>query len=265
MGVVLITGASSGIGQAFAETLAAQGRDLLLVARSEDKLAATAGRLHATHGVTVHTLALDLAVPGASGAVTRFVEQQHLTVDWLINNAGFGEYGAVATQDPARLTAMVNLNITTLMELTCQYLPAMRDRRAGVILNVASIAGFQPMPYLAVYAATKAFVLSFSEALWAENRAFGVEVLALCPGPTETAFFTEARMPYPGWSVPASHVVADALAAVSQRRAHVVTGGWRNQVIVNLARWLPRERLVRLVESQFRPPAAAPSGDYHAE
>lgn len=257
MPTALITGASTGIGAAFARALAAQQYDLILVARSADKLQRLSDALKLQYAIQTAVFVQDLAMPQAGEDLFNAVSAHHPAIDLLINNAGFGDYGTFAARDRQRQVDMVQLNVTTLVELTHCVLPGMRDRQQGGIINVASIAGFQPMPYLAVYAATKAFVLSFSEALWAENRDYGVTVLALCPGPTETEFFKAADFPTtmntPQSYVSAETVVTAALKALTAKQANIVTGGLLNNVIVNLPRLFPRQVIVNLIASQFRP------------
>lgn len=260
MQTALITGASSGIGLTFAEQLAKQHKHLVLVARSEDKLQALAQRLTQDYGVKTWVFSCDLTEPDAALRIAEAVSEWGLTIDLLINNAGFGEYGSFDARPRDRHLNMIQLNIAALVDLTYQFLPQMRANRSGAIVNVSSIAGFQPMPYLATYAATKAFVLSFSEALWAETQADNVRVVALCPGPTETSFFKEANFPNSvgdrttGSLAEPEEVVKDALDAIESNTPTVVSGGFLNQVIVNVGRFLPRPVLVSAVEKQFRPP-----------
>ncbi|MEA5617843.1 SDR family oxidoreductase [Cronbergia sp. UHCC 0137] len=257
MSTALITGASGGIGKAFAEKLAARKTNLVLVARSSEKLQQLATELRQKYKIQVEVIVKDLTETNASNAVFDTIKSQELTIDLLINNAGFGDYGDFAERDGERQLNMIQLNIMALVDLTHKFLPLMRQRRSGSIINISSIAGFQPMPYLSVYAATKAFVLSFSEALWAENRDYGVHVLVVCPGPTGTDFFTEAKFPQ---SLAGSNnkistpeeVVDDALKALEKGEPTVVTGGLANQIIVNAHRFLPRESLVNLVAKQFK-------------
>jgi short-subunit dehydrogenase len=175
----------------------------------------------------------------------------------LINNAGFGDYGDFAERDGERQLNMIQLNIMALVDLTHKFLPLMRQRRSGSIINVSSIAGFQPMPYLSIYAATKAFVLSFSEAIWAENKDYGVKVLVVCPGPTETDFFTEAKFPETlantnNQIATPEEVVQDALQGLEKGDSTVVSGGLGNKIIVNMHRFLPRESLVSAIAKQFK-------------
>ncbi|MEG3836836.1 SDR family oxidoreductase [Microcoleus sp. MON2_D6] len=254
----LITGASGGIGAAFAAELAKRQHNLILVARSEDKLRQLAAQLQQEFNILVEIIVQDLTAPGATNAVFDAVVKKGWTVDLLVNNAGFGDYGAFADRPLAKQLTMVQLNIVALVELSHLFLQGMRERKSGSIINVASIAAFQPMPYLSMYAATKAFVLSFSEALWAENKDLGIRVLCLCPGPTESNFFAVAEFPQSmassSWQklVPAAEVVRDALKALDKNESNVVTGGIPNQIIANMPRLMPRELLVKSVEKVFR-------------
>jgi hypothetical protein len=188
----LITGASAGIGAEFARQFAERRHDLVLVARREHALTELAEQLRVRHGVTVAVIALDVSRPDSAAELHTRTEDLGIGVDVLVNNAGFGTHGDVIDADPQRLADEITLNCTTLVGLTARYLPAMRARRQGTILNIASTAAFQPVPHMAVYGATKAFVLSFTEALWAEEKAHGVRVLAVCPGATATEFFDVA-------------------------------------------------------------------------
>jgi uncharacterized protein len=258
MGTALITGASSGIGAAFAEALAKCGMDVALVARSEDKLRQFARTLQEKYPVRADVIVQDLTKPDAATVVYKAVEALGLKIDLLINNAGFGDYGTFSDRSRQKQLDMIQLNITALVDLTYQFLPQMQYRQSGSILNIASIAGFQPMPYLSVYAATKAFVLSFSEALWAENREKGVCIMAVCPGPTESRFFEVADFPRTLASgrqkiVPAETVVREALQALEARQPNIVTGGLGNQMVVNAARFLPRPALVNGIAKVFGP------------
>src|SRR5256884_2650087 len=197
MNTTLITGASSGIGEAFARKLADRGHNLLLVARSENKLINLCnelGRIKSTHAQYV---AMDLSEKDAPARLFEETLRRGLEVDFLINNAGFGSMGDFTKLDLERELNMIDLNIGALVELTHRFLQPMRERRNGRIINVASTAGFQAVPFITTYAATKAFVLSFSEALWEENRPYGIRVMALCPGVTDTNFFAASRMERP--------------------------------------------------------------------
>ncbi|MEL4894290.1 SDR family NAD(P)-dependent oxidoreductase [Crocosphaera sp. Alani8] len=254
----LITGASSGIGQAFAEELATSCTNLILVARSEDKLYRLAKQLKEKTSITVEVIIQDLTEPQAGQKVYDLVQDRGLTVDCLINNAGFGDYGPFAQRELSKQLEMIQLNVTVLVELTHLFLQQMQQQGEGSIINVASIAGFQSLPYLSTYAATKAFVLSFTEALWAENQEKGINCLALCPGPTESNFFEVADFPQSFESksnsglTSAQTVVKDALKALENNQSNVVTGGVANNLIVNSSRFFPREFLLKAVEKQFR-------------
>lgn len=257
MTTTLITGASSGIGEAFANALAERENDLILVARSGDKLDAIAHRLHSQHTIRVEVIVQDLTQSDGASNVFQKVEHLGMTVDVLINNAGFGDYGAFRESDRTKQLDMIRLNILALTDLTHQFLPSMVAHKAGHIINVASIAAFQPMPYLSVYAATKAFVLSFSEALWAEVKGDGVNVFALCPGPTDTNFAQVANfndtMNGPSTQMMTSEaVVQEALREMDAGNPNIVNGGPLNQFIVNLSRFMPRASMVSFLEKQFR-------------
>ncbi len=189
----LITGGSSGIGLELAKLFAHDGHDLVLVARSEEKLAAAAGQLRGAYGVDVQTVSQDLSASGAGQQVAEKVAGLGITrVDALVNDAGFGLTGRFIELDWARQQAMVATNIDALCELSHIYGTQMAKRGTGQILNVASIAAFMPGPYMAVYYASKAFVESFSQALYTELRPYGVRVSVLCPPPAKTQFFTRA-------------------------------------------------------------------------
>ncbi|CAN5256553.1 SDR family NAD(P)-dependent oxidoreductase [soil metagenome] len=189
---VLITGASSGIGEALARCFAANGHRLVLVARSADKLKALARELHAEHGVAVDVLPADLVQADAAAALAAKLRRKRLAVDVLVNNAGALEQGAFVTMPVARHQALIDLNISGLTAMLAAFLPSMVARGSGRVMNVASIAAFQPIPGLATYAATKAYVLSLTESLAEELRGSGVTVTALCPGITATAMLDRA-------------------------------------------------------------------------
>lgn len=188
----LITGASSGLGALFADRFARLGHDLILVARRRDRLDDLALRLSSGFGVDVQIIPMDLAESGAAEALTAEIQARGLEVDVLVNNAGVATIGAVEQSSPDELESQVQLNCVTLVGLTARLLPAMRARGRGTVLNIASIAAYQPIPDMAVYASTKSLVLSFSEALWFEERRHGIRVFAACPGPMETEFFSRA-------------------------------------------------------------------------
>jgi hypothetical protein len=237
----LVTGASSGIGEAFARQLAAQGYDLVLVARSEDRLARLAAELERRHGGRALVVPADLATPEGVLAVRRRTDDAGITVDLLVNNAGFATHGALVELDPARDHQQVMVDVAAVVGLTHAYAPGMAARGRGGIVNVASTAGFQPLPFMAVYGASKAFVLSFTEALRVELGGTGVTVVALCPGPTGTAFFAQVGEEA---SVGGSRATPDAVAAAGlralRRDAGTVVVGFRQQVLTALPRLLPR-------------------------
>jgi short-subunit dehydrogenase len=249
----LITGASSGIGEEFARRLAARGDDLLLVARSEDKLIALCNELGREHNVKCQQFALDLSKEGAGRMLFDEARERGLEVSTLINNAGFGSMGEFASLDLSRELSMIELNVRALVELTHLFLAPMRERGRGAIINVASTAAFQPVPFMATYAATKAFVLSFSEALWEENRARGIKILALCPGVTETNFFAAGEMQKPPMrSVQTpQEVVRVALGALEQNRSHVISG-WHNYALAEAQRLVSRSFVARFIGKTMR-------------
>jgi short-subunit dehydrogenase len=251
----LITGASSGIGEAFARRLAAGGTNLALVARSEDKLHLLAGELSEKHRIRAEVIAADLSAPGAAQAVWEEAARRGLSVDLLINNAGFGTYGTFDSLPRARETEEISLNVTALVELTHLFLPAMLAQHSGAVINVASTAAFQPVPYMAVYGATKAFVLSFSEALWAEYKPHGLRVLAFCPGPVDTAFAETAGTPLAGHGPAAESVVQIALQALSRGRSYVIPGGGNYRQSWG-SRLLPRAAIAQISERMMRPRAS---------
>ncbi|PSM49534.1 oxidoreductase [Chroococcidiopsis sp. CCALA 051] len=257
MPTALITGASAGIGAIFAHELASRQMDLVLVARSADKLQQLAAQLQAQYQIQVYVLVHDLTVPETATAIYNTVTEKGLELDLLINNAGFGDYGDFAERDGDRQVRMVQLNVLALVDLTHKFLPGMRQRRSGGIINLASTAAFQPIPYFSVYAASKAFVLSFSEALWAENRKYGVRILAVCPGPTETKFFQEADFPTTFSETIAKsyispqQVVKESLQALEKNRSSIVPG-LTNKISANAYRFLPRQALVSLVGKVFK-------------
>jgi short-subunit dehydrogenase len=250
----LITGASSGIGAAFAHALAAQGAHLVLVARSEDKLRDLATTLASQHPIRVEVLAVDLSRPQAGQQLFAATQQLGLSIDILINNAGFATYGSFDRLDAEREQQEIMLNVAAVVDLTHRFLPAMLARRSGSILNVSSTAAFQPIPYMAVYSASKAFVLSFSEALWGEYRNKGIRVLAFCPGATSTNFFNavgteDAAL---GARETPEKVVQVALRALERGRPSVISGR-QNALRANLVRFVPRGSVVRMVERAMQP------------
>ena len=260
----VVTGASSGLGRGLAARLADRGMSLVLSGRNEARLGEAADEIRrAAPRVKVETVAADLSTPSGVSALLDHVGDRPIEV--LVNNAGFGSYGPFAEADPDREADEVAVDVSAVITLARKFLPGMIARRSGGILNVASAIAFQPAPYQAVYGASKAFVLSFSEALWAEARAAGVTVTALCPGPTRTGFvdalgadvghtaiYSRLAEPEP--------VIEAGLRGLDNGRA-VVIPGMRNKVIAAIGRFMPREwltlvgaRLLRPVSTASRPP-----------
>ncbi len=253
MNTTLITGASSGIGAAFARKLAALGRNVLLVARSEEKLIALCNELGRLTSIRAQYLALDLTNPEARTQLFEETKTRGLEIDTLINNAGFGSMNDFAKLELDRELEMIELNITAVVDLTHRFLGPMRERKQGTIINVASTAGFQPVPYMATYAATKAFVLSFSEALWDENRMHGIHVMALCPGVTETNFFDAAGIDRPPMrAVQTPEEVVDTALRALPRKKSLVISGWANWFVVEAERFLPRSAVTKVAGNALR-------------
>jgi uncharacterized protein len=244
MSTVLITGASGGIGYELAKLFARDHHNLVLVARSADKLAQIATELQA-HGITVKTIALDLATPLAPKFLFDQLQREGMIVDVLINNAGFGVFGEFAQAPEQEILGQIDLNIRALTELTRIFLPAMVKRRSGRIMNVASTAAFQPGPLMAVYYATKAYVLSFSEAVANELRHSGVTVTCFCPGATHTDFAKRAGMENSRLfkqigAMSAEKVALDGYRAVMEGRTLAISGV-HNWVVVQSNRFAPRK------------------------
>jgi short-subunit dehydrogenase len=245
--VTLITGASAGLGVEFARQCGARGESLVLVARRRDRLEAVAAEV----GGSTHILVADLARAGAAASLIAEIEAEGLTVNRLINNAGFGLAGKFMSRPLDRFDEMIDLNVRTLVDLCHLVLPAMRARGEGAICNVASTAAFLPGPNMAVYYATKAFVLSFTEALHHELKGSGISVSALCPGPTATEFgeVAESRSPtLERIKGPADAVVRAGLKGLDRNRA-VVVPGLPNKVTAQMSRFLPRAAVRRIVGS----------------
>jgi uncharacterized protein len=249
----LVTGASSGIGVDLARELAARGHGLVLVARREDRLTAVAEELRAAHGVRVEVLACDLADPDARDALPGRVAELGLTVSILVNNAGYGTVGDVGTVDAAKETGQVRLNCEAVVALTTAYVPQMTARRSGAILVVASSAGFQPIPGQATYGASKAFALSFAEALHAELGPHDIAVTALCPGPVETEFAAvagaeELFSTAPSFSLVSSPEVAKQAIEGLEGNKRVVVPGVAIKAVTLAGRYTPRAVLLPLMK-----------------
>jgi short-subunit dehydrogenase len=251
--LTLITGASSGIGKVFAERFAQEKHDLVIVARRQAELEALAERLRAAHGVTVHVIALDLSAPRAAHTLFAEVQQRGLHVDGLINNAGFGVHGRHAEISPEAVEQMIAVNVTVLTTLTRLFLPGMIERKSGTILNVASTASFQPIPFFSAYAASKAYVLSFSEGLAEEVREYGIKVVCLCPGPTRTEFMDVAGVQTKGLkyvTFMSAEAVVDAGMQAIRRGEVVRIAGALNTLVARSVTFMPRQ-LVAKVSGQL--------------
>ena len=258
----LVTGASSGIGAEFARQLAARGMHLILVARREDRLKQLAEELDTRHGTRCEVIVADLSVPEEAGRLFKEVTTRGVEVELLINNAGFGFVGTVDDTKPQRMMEMIRLNIAALTELTYLFLPAMLQREHGGIINVASVAGFQPVAYMPVYSASKAFVLHFSEALWAECRDRKVIVQGLCAGTTATEFFDVAGVS--GWlkkqrSHSAAYVVRKSIRGLDRGRQYVVPG--LLNLLLSLSVRLARRKMVVLQSMRFFRPRPKDKSD----
>ena len=250
-----MTGASSGIGEAFARALAARGRRLVLVARRAERLARLSAELGGEEAAL--PLALDLSRPDAAESLARALAERGLEVDLLVNNAGLGQAGRLLDQPLERLRAMIDLDVRAVVELTRALLPAMVERGAGAVVNVVSRAAFQAVPFLAVYAASKAFVLSFTESLATELEGTGVTVQALCPGNVPTEFQKVAGTETLAFNRTAAtrpeDVVAASLSGL-ERRQLIVIPDLPNRMTVTAQRFLPRSWVRRAAGDLFRPP-----------
>jgi hypothetical protein len=251
----LITGASSGIGAEFARQLAARGMHLVLTARREPLLAQLAAELHQAHGTKTEIILADLSKPEEPARLIAEIASRGLIIELLVNNAGFGQVSEIEKTELPRILEMIQVNIAALTELTYRVLPGMLVRGHGGIINVASVAAFQPVGYMGAYAASKAYVLHFSEALWGEARDRGVTITALCPGTTRTEFFNVSGVP--GWlerhsAQDVRPVVRSALKAFEKGRQYVVSG-WKNYILSLLVRIATRATVVRESMKYFRP------------
>lgn len=249
----LVTGTSAGIGVDLAECFARDGYDLILTARSAGALQEVADRLSSAHGVKAHAIAQDLGAYGGGSAVAAEIAKRGLNVDVVVNNAGYGHAGALTSSDLQTQLGMIDLNVRALVELTYLYWDRMIANGRGGVLNVASTAAFQPGPLMANYYASKAYVLSFSEAMWEEARGTGVHVSCLCPGPTLSKFRERAGTGKTRLAQ-ASKVMGSAPVArmgyeAWKRNQRVVVTGARNAFQANLVKYIPRESLLRMVRT----------------
>jgi short-subunit dehydrogenase len=249
----LVTGASSGIGLDLAKRFATQGYDVALVARSKGKLEEVAAAIEAEHKVRAHVVTADLAQPKAAEALIAQLDERGIEVDVLVNNAGYALYGAFAETDLGDELNMIQVNIVALTHLTKLIVRKMIARKDGRILNVASTAAFQPGPLMAVYYATKSYVLSFSEALANELTGTGVTVTALCPGPTRTGFQARAQMEESklvrGKQIMTAEEVARTGYAGLMKGKTVVIPGMSNKMLANAVRFLPRNTVTKMVRN----------------
>jgi short-subunit dehydrogenase len=253
----LVTGASAGIGVDLAECFAQDGYNVILAARTESALRDVAERLTTTYSITATPIAVDLGAIGGGRRLADAITQRGLSVDVLVNNAGYGHAGAFNGSDGATQLGMIDLNDRALVELTHIYWPGMLANRRGGVLNVASTAAFQPGPLMAIYYASKAFVLSFSEALWEEARDTGVNVSCLCPGPTVSKFRERAgtykvRLSRAGTPMPSMTVARMGYEAWQANRRVEVTG-MRNRILASLVRFMPRTVVLRSVRKLQSP------------
>ncbi|CAL9324792.1 SDR family NAD(P)-dependent oxidoreductase [Streptomyces sp. SudanB91_2054] len=244
----LVTGASAGLGAEFARQLAARGSDLVLVARRRDRLEKLATELREQHRIQVHVVEMDLATEQPGQALAAQVAELGLHVTSLINNAGFATFGPFHQADPDRLRREIAVDVTAVADISRAFIGQLRSAGHGVLVNVASMAAYQPNPRMALYGATKAFVLSLTEALWEESRGTGLRVLALSPGATRTEFFDVVGTPQAAGGTrlaSPTDVVRTALAALDRRNPPPsVIAGRMNRVMAFLARRLASRRQV---------------------
>jgi short-subunit dehydrogenase len=250
----LVTGASAGIGKALAEELAAGGANLVLTARRLDRLQSLGRELAARHKIQTEVIVADLTQPAGPDSIFQFTEQKRLTVDLLVNNAGFGQYGEFHATELERLQQMVQVNCTAVLHLTRLYLPQMIARRSGDILIVASTAAFQAVPYISTYAATKVFDLYLAEGLAEEAKPHGVRVCALCPGTTTSEFHELAGHPptTKGREESAETVARNGLRALAAGKSYVISG-LGNYLGAHGERLVPRRMVTRIAAKMFRP------------
>ncbi len=249
----LITGASSGIGLELAKVLASKGDNLILVARNRPKLEELKKQLEEQYKISVLVITQDLSIPNAAQIVYNITNQKEIQIDYLINNAGFGDFGMFYETNWEKEHRMIELNITTLTQFTKLYLKDMVTRNNGKIMNVASTAAFQPGPTMAIYYATKAYVLHFSEAIANELKDKNVTVTALCPGATSTGFQSVAEMEesklVKGKKLPSSKEVAKYGYKAMMKGKQVAIHGFMNTVLANSVRFIPRKMVTMITRS----------------
>jgi short-subunit dehydrogenase len=257
-GYSLVTGASRGLGRCFARNLAARKQNLVVVARSEGKLETLGRELQSAHGIQVESIKFDLAQKHAGQQLADELSRRGLQIDLLVNNAGFGDQGRFNELSLERQVEAINLQTAAVVELTHRLLPAMIERKSGCVITVSSMAGFQPIPFASVYSATKAFLTTFSLALEAEVKGFGVRVVTLCPGrlrvAPEDAESSSERKKFPGGEQTHEDVVAEALRALDRGGGLVIPGGM-NKFAAFAERFVPRSKVARLIKKISKPPS----------
>jgi short-subunit dehydrogenase len=248
----VVTGASSGIGLGYVHELAARGANLVLVSRNQKQLEKIAADIKAVNDVRIDVIALDLSKPTSGQELLDSLKKMKLSTDVLINNAGFGTNQRVAREDRAKIRQEIMLNVVTLVDLTAAVLPDMLAKDFGVIVNIGSTASFQPVPGLAVYAATKAFVRSFTEALWGEVKGTNVRVLAVNPGATATEFFNVANAKPTGPLAPVSDVIKATFKSLdaSKSSPSIVVGG-QNRIMTQMTRFAPTKTVINIASKLF--------------
>lgn len=253
----LITGASSGLGEAYALKLASMGVKVILVARRADRLRVLADKITAEHGIYAATvLPMDLSARAAGTTLGKILKGRGTQIDILINNAGFGQTINFVKEELSFVEDELNVNVRTLVELTHAFLPGMVERGDGVVINIASTAAFQSLPYMAIYGATKAFVLSFTEALWGETQNTGVKVLAVCPGPTATEFFdSNGTSPALGKFIRTSNDVIESTfkALAKENSPAAVVDGGLNKITALSSRFFTRKFSIKLSGKVMKP------------
>lgn len=248
----VVTGASSGIGLGYAHELATRGAHLVLVARNQKQLEKVSAQIQVTNDVRVDVIALDLSKPTSGQELIDILTKLKLSTDVLINNAGFGTNQRVAKEDRTKVQQEIMLNVITLVDLTAAVLPSMLKNDFGVIVNIGSTASFQPVPGMAVYAATKAFARSFTEALWGEVQGTNVRVLSVNPGATSTEFFNVAGANPAGPLAPVSDVVDATFKALDSKHSgpSIIVGG-RNALMAKMTRFVPQKAVIKIAGKLF--------------
>ena len=249
----LVTGASRGLGKFFAAALAARKHNLVIISRSRDQLQKVASELKTAHEIEVVALPFDLSAPKAGQRLARELQEREMQIDLLVNNAGFGDQGEFVRLPLERQLEMIRLQNSTVVELTHELLPSMIEQRRGGIINVSSMAGFQPIPYATIYCATKSFLTTFSLALEAEVRRYKLAVVTICPGRLR-ADESEAveRKNFPGGEQSHEDVVRDALRMLD-RGGGLVIPGTINKFAALAVRFIPRNRVARLIAKMTKP------------